>query len=555
MVRKLDTPSSRRGGQTKREWYRPLPPYKEVEWSIRNNTNYMETGVLSALQLTSKFPRVVLENFYRKSRNSIESGRKDRPFGFVIPSDQPDMTRVGMVVRLLLRQGIEVGRARKEVRIEEASYPAGSFVVKRDQPYGRLAKILLEKQEFPDPSLRTYDDTGWTLGLMNHTKVVPIDDRKILDVATDPVDDFKVTGSLAGGRASWAYAIAHHGSNNMVTLRYRLRDLDILAAEEEFEAAGLSFPAGSFLLSADQGGKDVHGPVAEAVKDLGLTGAALNSDPGVPTHDLDIPRTAVFTTWGSTQPVGWLRFALDHFEVAYDLIYKERVREGDLRAAYDVIVIPHQGGSSKGIVFDIEPNGKPLAYTRTDRFKYLGEYGASEDITGGMGLEGVVELERFVDQGGVLITLGVASFLPPDFGLTRKVDASRPSGPFYAPGPIVEAEILKLSNPIFYGYSEKILPVRYAGGPLFRLSEEDKTKYALMQFPGGEKSVLSGLMTNPNTIKDRPAIIEIPAGRGRLVLFATNPCHRWQNHGEFNMIFNSLMNYNDVVATDGNNEK
>ena len=37
---------------TTREWYRPVPPYHEVDWSMRNNTNYMETGVLTALQLT-----------------------------------------------------------------------------------------------------------------------------------------------------------------------------------------------------------------------------------------------------------------------------------------------------------------------------------------------------------------------------------------------------------------------------------------------------------------------------------------------------------------------
>ena len=34
-------------GPTAREWYRPWPPYKEVEWSMRDNTNYMETGVLT----------------------------------------------------------------------------------------------------------------------------------------------------------------------------------------------------------------------------------------------------------------------------------------------------------------------------------------------------------------------------------------------------------------------------------------------------------------------------------------------------------------------------
>ena len=81
-------------------------------------------------------------------------------------------------------------------------------------------------------------------------------------------------------------------------------------------------------------------------------------------------------------------------------------------------------------------------------------YGESEDITGGMGLAGVVELDKFVNQGGVLITLGTASFLPADFGITRTVDAARPTPQFYAPGPIVEAQILRPEHPIFYGYPQ-----------------------------------------------------------------------------------------------------
>jgi hypothetical protein len=97
MKRKVDSGEASGGGRISpisREWYRPLPPYKEVVWSMRNNTNYMETGVLSALQLTSSFPKVILEDFYLKSRNSIESGKRDAPFGYVIPSGQRDMTRV-----------------------------------------------------------------------------------------------------------------------------------------------------------------------------------------------------------------------------------------------------------------------------------------------------------------------------------------------------------------------------------------------------------------------------------------------------------------------------
>ena len=69
------------------------------------------------------------------------------------------------------------------MKLKEGSFPAGSFVIKRDQPYGRLAKILLEKQNFPDPSLTTYDDTAWTMGMMSQAKVVASDDLSVLNIA------------------------------------------------------------------------------------------------------------------------------------------------------------------------------------------------------------------------------------------------------------------------------------------------------------------------------------------------------------------------------------
>ena len=123
--------------------------------------------------------------------------------------------------------------------------------------------------------------------------------------------------------------------------------------------------------------------------------------PDVAAHDVDLPRLAMFSTWGNTQEVGWVRHAFDQFEVPFELIYKERVRKGSLRADYDVILIPSQGRGGKGLVFDIEMRGEPLPYTKSPDFPSLGVYGESDDIRGGMGLEGVLELQKFVEAGGI----------------------------------------------------------------------------------------------------------------------------------------------------------
>jgi Zinc carboxypeptidase len=538
------TPGPERGGgPTEREWYRPVPPYKETDWSMRNNTNYMETGVLSALQMTAAFPQVVLDNFYRKSRNSIESGKKDAPYGYVIPGDQADPTRVAFVVNILRLQGIEVGRATSAIKLKEGTFPAGSFVVKRNQPYGRLAKILLEKQVYPDTNLRTYDDAGWTMGLMTHTKIVESADVTVLDVPVDAVERFEPKGTVTGAGATGGYAVLDNGSVDMITLRWHLKDVAVKIGEQSFKSGNQTVPAGSFIVPADAGNA-----LKSAIQPLGLSAIALTAAPNIAMHDANLPRVAIYSTWGGTQDVGWVRYAFDHFDVPYDLIFKERVKQGDLRSAYDVVIIPNQGRTAKQLVFDIEPKKIPLAYTKTERFKYLGDYGSSPDITGGMGLEGVVEIQKFVQKGGVLITLGVASNFPAEFGITRRVEAARTSPQFYAPGPIIEAEILRPHHPIFYGYTEKTMPVRWANGPLLTVPQADREQQILMRFPGGDDSVLSGLMKGANEIRNRPAILDVPVGEGRVLLFATNPCYRWQNLGEFRMLFNALLNFDDMAS-------
>ncbi len=530
------------GGQTSREWYRPMPAYTEVVWSMRNNTNYMETGVLLGLQLASTFPKVVLENFYLKSLHAIEGGENDAPHGFVIPGGQRDMTRVALLVNILRMQGIEVGRTSAEIKIGDATFPAGSYVVKRNQPYGRLAKILLEKQDYPDPALRTYDDSGWTMGLMLQTEVKAIDDKAILDAAVTPVTTVEPAGTVSGPASPAAYAIAHFGSTNMITLRYRLKDLAVKAAEKPFKAGDIEMPAGSFIVPAS-GAAD---RVRQAVTSLGLTAVGLAAMPDVAMHDLDLPRIAMFSTWGSTQEVGWVRHAFDQFQIPYDLIFKDQVKQGNLRGSYDVIVVPSQGRNGKGIVYDIAPRDRPVAYTQTDKYQFLGMYGSAEDITGGMGLEGVLELQTFVEGGGLLLTLGSATWLPPEFGLVRDINASGTSNQFYAPRPIVEAEILRPEHPIFYGYTETTVPIKYTNGPLLQVPRDDQDKEVLMRFPGGDGAVLSGLMRGANEIRNRPAIVDVPTGQGRVLLYSTNPVYRWQNHGEFNMVFNALLNYNDL---------
>jgi hypothetical protein len=532
-------PSGRGGGQP-REWYRglPIPPDAVANFTRRNNTNYMQTGVLSALQLTSMFPNMVVENFYMKTANSIRRGLDNPPHAYVIPV-QRDMTRVAELIRIMGIQGIEVSQAASEFKLGDQTYAAGSYIVKAGQPYWNLAKNLFEKQNYPDERLSTYDDSGWTMGPAMGVDVIEINNKDVLEVTTKVVKTL-TQGARIIGSGNAGIAIAHLGSNNMVSLRYALKNVPMKVANASFSASGQDFPAGSFIVSTPA---DIPA-VRAAVEKFGLTAATLSSIPTVATHDADVPRVAIYSNWGGTQELGWYRHAFDQFGIPFDLIYKERVMKGNLKADYDVIVMAYQGISRQSVM---QPaSGRPVPYVKSDKYKFLGMYGESPDITGGFGQAGVDAFAAFLEGGGTLIAAHNSVRFPIDFGWARTVDTEQPTG-LTAQRPLVQAEISKPDHPVFYGYGNKNFAIKYVSGPFLRVGVADQEN-VLARYVGGESSVISGLMTGAEVLAQRAIAVDIPGartGKGRVLLFANNPIYRWQNHGEFNMIFNSIVNWND----------
>ncbi len=537
-------PTGRGGGQP-REWYRgiPIPPNGVQNFTRRNNTNYMETGVLSALQLTSMFPNLILENFYVKTKHSLEAGSTKAPFGYVFPV-QRDMTRVAALINVLRAQGIEVGTLNADVTVGTDKYPAGSYLIKMDQPYGRLVKNLLERQDYPDPALTTYDDSGWSMGYAFNVDVKEVKERSILSAATSPVKTAVVRGKVTGNGTA-GLAVAHYGSNNMISFRYRLKNIPMKIAEAQFSAEGVTFPAGSFIVTGSAADLQAARGQIEA---LGLSAAALTAVPTVATHDANVPRVAIYSQWSGTQELGWYRHTFDQFAIPFDLIYKERIAKGNLKNDYDVILMAAQNINRAAVL--APPAARAQPYQKTDKFKFLGMYGESADISGGFGQAGVEAIEKFLDGGGTLITTLQAVRFPIEFGLARSIDTEAPTG-VNAQKPLIQAEIVRTNHPVFYGYENKIFPIKFGqGSQVFRVGVADQAN-VLAQYVGGDASVLSGLMVGADNLRGRAFAADVPNahnGKGRVIMFANNPIYRWQNHGEFNMVFNSIVNWDDVPA-------
>jgi hypothetical protein len=62
------------------------------------------------------------------------------------------------------------------------TFAAGSYVVRMDQPYSRIADALLDRQYWSpkDPQQHPYDDTAWSMGDLFNVQVVRVTDNAIL---------------------------------------------------------------------------------------------------------------------------------------------------------------------------------------------------------------------------------------------------------------------------------------------------------------------------------------------------------------------------------------
>ena len=181
-------------------------------------------------------------------------------------------------------------------------------------------------------------------------------DKSVLDApATLLTADAKVTGQLTGPASAVAYVINHNTDNTLATLRFRLKDVKMSAAEDSFKIGDQQFNTGSFILKKEGNPQDLRSRLGAAVTELGLKAVGVDKLPEVKTHELAVPRIAIVHTWTNTQNEGWFRIEFDRLQIPYTYISDHVIRNTpNLREKYDVLIFPPVGGSAQTIV-----NGMP----------------------------------------------------------------------------------------------------------------------------------------------------------------------------------------------------
>lgn len=447
-----------------REWYRPNPPLPVIKWGPRNNTNIQESAVLLSLSHVATNRHLYLENYWLKNKRAVEKGRNGPIFGWVIPAGQRRASDTAIAINDLRRQGLEISRATASFEVGGLRVAAGDYVVRGDQPFRTIADMYFSIQNYPPQNPAPYDDTGWTFQLMRDLRIVPVRDRGLLDQAMVPVaGDVTAPGGIEGEGPH--LIVEYTADNSLVTFRFRNASVRMLAAEQAFEAAGHRFSPGAILVpDADRRRLD------PLLQELGVSAWAVSEMPDVKTHDLDVPRIGYIHSWTRTQDEGWWRAALDTYGVPYTYFADQKLRDGNLRAKYDVLLLPHIGGSAAAQVNGlVATGGAPLPYEKTEATPHLGVLDSSDDIRGGMGIDGLVELARFVREGGLLVTEGSTATIFPEYGITSGISVEEP-GSLFVRGSILRGRIADAGSPIVYGYTGD-LPVYFNRAPVLNAGD------------------------------------------------------------------------------------
>jgi Zinc carboxypeptidase len=560
------------------EWYRPVPPPSaEVVWSARDNLNYQETGSLAVLDYAARNSKEMLRNFYRKGWDSWRKGLDQPPYAFVIPEDQGDRTRVAQMVGRLLAQHIEVSRAQGALNLKEGNYPAGTYVVRLDQPYRNYAVDLLTPQNFPKGGGEPYDDVSWELPAHYHLNAFPIADPSIHDAALTPLkEEPHPAGNVSGSGP--IFLLRDTGEEGLFAARYRLSGFEIEIAEKSFRVGDSDFPAGSWIIRSQDNLLPV---LRNTATELGLDFTSVAAAPEVPRHKTKAPRIGVWVPWADTDSIGWIRYALDQRKVPYSYIRDEDIRAGALRDRIDVLIYGHVDLELAEQIQGLPKVWGPMPFKKTPQTPSFGTPAGSDDITGGIGWEGLAKLQSFVNDGGLLVTLGSGSMLALEGGIVRGVRRASGGVPRSSagggsdaaaaamesvtrtPGAHVRATFARPDHPIAYGYPVRTTLFRQ-NFPLYDTPRSWlRMAYCTTCLDGpvdhravilewgdreGAPLLVSGQVWGASGLIGRPAILDMPAGKGRVVAFNFNPFHRDLNRGDHRLVWNAIINWQAILG-------
>jgi hypothetical protein len=496
-------------------------PWPGGWWRLRDIVEYAYWSAIGFLETGAIHKNKYLLNMYRMARNSIEKGKNQAPYAYIIPREQKDPNTVAKMIDRLIANGVEIHKAEKSFRVLDRDYPSGTYVVLLSQAYRPFIIDILGPQIYPDrrqyeggPPERTFDLTGWTLAYQMGVEAIKIDMPFEAELRTIQAAEPQPGRVIGAGEA---YILEHNVLDSYRAVNRLLESgTHVGWATESFHSGEKTFPEGAIIVS----GTDLDQKIRSLSEEFHLR-VHRGHDPGN-LIQLEPLRLGLYKPWVANMDEGWTRWIFDNWEFPYTTLHDKEIRGGDLGKKYDVIVLTNV--PARRIVDGHKEGSVPPPYA------------------GGIGEQGVASLIDFVKGGGTLITLNSSCELPIDHFNIPLRDWSRqyPTAEFFCPSAILKAEVDN-THPIGYGMDDSANLLLF-GSPFFESIGADSPSpgmNVIARYPNSNP-FMSGRLIGEHLLRGKPALVEFGFGEGKIILFGFRPQNRAQPHGTFLLFFNSL---------------
>ncbi len=460
-------------------------PWPGGWWRMRDIIDYEHAFARSLLGSLAREPQVWLENALGAAERSIARGVEEAPRAWVLPSDNRDVGATRRLMDALILAGVEIHVAERDFAADGRRWPAGSIVIRGDQPYGNHVRDLFQVQRYPDGD-PPYDVAGWTLPFLLGVRRVEL---------------MELSGEVPLRRvATPEEAVGGFQSRRQGPVR------DALDSD-----------AWSEVIRVLAGGEAVGWDVGEFR--IG----------GGETVIREMPRIGVYSPWSGSMDEGWLRFVLDRFGVPYVTVRNEMLRAAELESFLDVLLLPSVSGR------------------QLDRGRRPGTVPA--EYAGGLDPEGAVAVEAFVRGGGTLVCMSSSAAWAIelfDFPL-EDVTRGDGAGEFSCPGSVlrtIPAEsgftaALPASVAVFFSRSSAWKQVKREE-PKGEETEKDLRDLEVLLRYAPTRVLLSGWIREPEVIADRAAWVRAEHGDGAVHLFGFRPQYRGWSQQAFQLLFRAV---------------
>ena len=508
-----------------RTWNHPLP-WKGGVWTLRDIMDYDKIAARAFLDHAAKYRAQWLRDYLGIAERACT--RPEPPHAFVIPADhaQPDPGTTAELLQTLARGAVEIHETTVPITADGVVYPAGTRVVPLGQPAGAFAKTLLEVQHYPDlrrwpdgPPRPPYDIAGHTLPLQMGVRAIQIKQPLPPDAPLrrlDPIPD--PVGTVSGdGRHGWVFGPT---ANRSILAVNRLLNAGYRVHRATDRVPGLSFPPGAVLVPQADG---LDAFVRGLADQTGVSFHGLDGPLALATAEQTPVRLGLYQPWTANIDEGWLRWILEDYETPYTTLHDADIRQGDLITRFDAILLPHQERESL-------LNGNP------EKNEFKEPY--PPEFVGGLGAVGLDALQRFVEAGGTLIALDAAcEAVIKAFALpVRNVVEGLPDTDFYCPGSLLRV-VVDSAHPLGHGLPRETA-VLFLKSPAFEITTENEGT-VVARYPTSDPN-LSGWILGPHHLHGHAALLEIPLGEGRVILFGFRPHFRAQTRGTYRLLFNAI---------------